>query len=85
MQNTVSLENDPTLFEIGVLSLTKKSFNDKCERLFKKKDEENQFKAVELSILIKAINQRLTTLYEELNKKYPKYKDKLEAIKNYNK
>ena len=81
MQNTVSLENDPTLFEISVLSLTKKSFNNKCERLFKKKDEENQFKAMELSILIKAINERLMTLYKELNKKYPGYKDKLEVIK----
>ena len=81
MQNTVSIENDPALFELSVLSLTKKSFNNKCKKLFKKKDEENQFKAMELSILIKAIDQRLMTLYEELTKKYPSYKDKLKIIK----
>lgn len=81
MQNTVSIENDPALFEISVLSLTKKSFNDKCKRLFKEKDEENQFEAMELSILIKAIDQRLITLYKELTKKYPSYKDKLKIIK----
>ena len=80
MNKKALLAGDQRLLELSVLHMTKKSFARGYEQISKKKDRENQFKAFELTILIKAIEERINTVCKDLRKEYRNDKDKLDII-----
>lgn len=83
MTDNNTLPDDPALLELTILQLTKKSFTNGYEQSVKETDSKNQFRAKELAILIKALDQRITTVHDELTKKYSNDKDKLDIIKHF--
>ena len=80
MNKNTLLADDPRLLELSVLHMTKKSFAYGYEQSSKKKDKESQFKAFELTILTKAIEERINTVCKDLRKEYRNDKAKLSII-----